>query len=373
MTGMLFSTVSAIERADLHASVLAKRTSFMEDAFHRENHFVPRMYLKPWELPDGKIWTYRILVPHKNVPLWKRASKKAVAWHSHLYTQMVAGQETDDVERWFDHEFENPAEEPLHKATSDKRLTPNDWERLIRFTAAQDVRTPAWFAQQLKRLDKTLPQLMKQSMENSINRYEEAARTGEPMAQAPQLPAAEREGLPLRTIVKRSPSGGGEIGAEIVIGRQYWLWSIKRLVTITMKVLHQHRWTILKPPEGTAWFTSDNPVIRLNFYTQEKYDFNGGWNSPGTEILMPLGPQHLLYHQVGRPTPQRGERMSDDQACLVRRITAEHAWRMVFSHAEDDEVPSLRPRVVDADAVKDERRQWDNWHDQQMAAEKVNE
>lgn len=81
----------------------------MVDAFHRDNHFVPLGYLKPWELPDGKIWTYRILVPHKNVPIWKRASKKAVGWHSHLYTQMVAGQETDDVERWFDHEFENSA------------------------------------------------------------------------------------------------------------------------------------------------------------------------------------------------------------------------------------------------------------------------
>jgi hypothetical protein len=342
----------------------------MADTFHRDNHFIPRVYLKPWETPDGKIWTYRILVPHENVPTWKRTSKKAVGWHSHLYTQMVAGQETDDVERWFDREFEGPAEEPLHKATSDQRLTPDDWKRLIRFAAAQDVRTPAWFAQQLKRLDESLPQLMKRTMEDSIGRYEEAARTGQPAAQAPRLPAVEREGFPLRTIVKRSPSGGGEIGAEIVIGRQYWLWSIKRLLTKTMKVLHQHRWTILKPAEGTAWFTSDNPLVRLNLHTPTNYDFNGGWNTPGTEILMPLGPQDLLYTQVGRRPPQRADRMSEDQARLVRRITAEHAWRMIFAHNQDNEVASLRPRVVNPGAVKYERQQWDNWHEQQLAAEK---
>src|SRR5882757_9387561 len=98
----------------------------MANPFHRNNHFIPRMYLKLWETPDGKIWTYRILVPHENVSVWKRASTRGVGWHAHLYTQMVAGEETDKVERWLDREFENPAEEPLQKATSDKRLSPND-------------------------------------------------------------------------------------------------------------------------------------------------------------------------------------------------------------------------------------------------------
>jgi len=341
----------------------------MPDQFHRDNHFVPRMYLKPWEVPGGKVWAYKVLAPHENVPLWKRVSTKAVGWHSHLYTQVVAGRETDDVERWFDHEFESPAEEALHKATSDKRLTPDDWKRLIRFAAAQDVRTPAWFTQQMKRLEENLAEQMKQTMEDSIRRYEEAKRTGQPVAQAPQLPAAEREGLPLRTTVRKSPSGGGEIGAEIVIGRQFWLWSIKRALTGTMKVLHQHRWTILKPPKGTVWFTSDNPVVRLN-YTPTKYDFNGGWNSPGTQIFMPLGPEHLLYTQVGHRPPQRGERMSEDHARFLRRITAEHAWRTIFAREQDGEVASLRPRVVDPEAVKFERQQWETWHEQQVAAEK---
>src|ERR1051326_560721 len=81
------------------------------------------MYLEPWEDSDRQVWTYRLLVAHEKVPLWKLRSKKAVAWHSHLYTQIVTGRETDEIERWFDREFESPAKEPLTKALSDAQLT----------------------------------------------------------------------------------------------------------------------------------------------------------------------------------------------------------------------------------------------------------
>ena len=62
--------------------------------------------------------------------------------------------------------------------------------------------------------------------------------------------------------------------------------------------------------------------------------------------------------------------MGEDQTRLLRRITAEHAWRTIFAHEQDSEVASLRPRVVDPEAVKFERQQWENWHEQQVAAEK---
>src|SRR5689334_11053632 len=99
--------------------------------FHRDNHFVAQFYFKPWETSDRRIWTYRVLVPHANVPVWKPTSKKGLAWHAHLYTQMAVSGESDAIERWFDREFESPAQEPSYKATHDKRLTPDDWKRLI--------------------------------------------------------------------------------------------------------------------------------------------------------------------------------------------------------------------------------------------------
>jgi len=144
---------------------------------------------------------------------------------------------------------------------------------------------------------------------------------------------------------------------------------MQRALEHTWQELRKHKWTILRPPEGTAWFTSDNPVVRLNFSSTGKYDFGGGWGSPGSEILLPLGPQHILYTQIGKRPPLRGETMRPVQAELVRRIIAEHAYRMVFALEPDAEVPRLRPRVEDADLFRRDRERWAEWHEQQIAAE----
>ena len=74
--------------------------------FHRDNHFVPCVYLKGWAGPDGKIATYRVLVPHEKFPTWRRYSPSALAYHSHLYTQTTSGIEKDDIETWLDQDFE---------------------------------------------------------------------------------------------------------------------------------------------------------------------------------------------------------------------------------------------------------------------------
>ena len=175
----------------------------MPEPFRRHNHFVSRCYLEPWETETGKTWTFRLLVPHEKSRIWKPYSAKSVAWHSNLYTQIIAGSESDEIERWFDREFESPAKESLRKATTNKRLTPEDWKRLIRFVAAQDVRTPAWLVNQMKRLDETLPQMMKDTMEKSIDRLEKAVKTGTPVQPLPQLHASEQQGFPIRTTITK--------------------------------------------------------------------------------------------------------------------------------------------------------------------------
>jgi hypothetical protein len=95
-----------------------------------DNHYVSCGYLKRWASSAGGIWTYRILVSHPQVPLWKECFPKEVAYHRHLYTRVVAGQATDEIERWLDSEFETPAEEALGKQplTHDsRRTTGSDW------------------------------------------------------------------------------------------------------------------------------------------------------------------------------------------------------------------------------------------------------
>jgi hypothetical protein len=136
-----------------------------------------------------------------------------------------------------------------------------------------------------------------------------------------------------------------------------------------VNVLYKHKWTILRPPEGITWLTSDNPVIRLNMSSPTKYNFDGGWNSRGTCIFLPLGPEHLLYTQVGERPPERGERMLEEHADLVRKFTAQHAWRMIFAREQETDVTVFRQRIVNPEEVQREREQWSTWNAQQVLAE----
>lgn len=85
--------------------------------------------------------------------------------------------------------------------------------------------------------------------------------------------------------------------------------------------------------------------------------------------MLPLGPRHLLYTQIGHRPPPRGEVVSQSLAKTIRRLIAENAYRMIFAEMRDVEVPVLRPRIVDAGLYRQEQEGWRKWHEEQTAAE----
>ena len=288
-------------------------------AFHRDNHYVPKVYLKRFASAPGKVFTYAILVNDARIPLWKEPPISRVAHRLHLHTRVAAGQETDDIERWMDSEFESPAEDALRKGTSDAQMTTADWDRLVRFLAAQDVRTPVRLLEHLQRWHKMMPRLLEDTMQKAVRSLEEAKRSGTPLTHAK---ARDGDFLPIRVTKQIQPGQAlGLLKAEVLVGRSSWLFGVRRALSSTLKVLMQQRWSILKPHGGLVWFTSDDPVIRLNRYGKGNYDFKGGWGNPGTEILFPLGPHHLMYAKVGEKPPRRGEVMSlaDTVSPVVRK------------------------------------------------------
>lgn len=125
--------------------------------FHRDNHYVACLYLKHFQADPGHVFSYRTLVAHPRVRVWKRDSIKGVAYHKHLYTRIISGVESDEIETWLDREFEAPAEEALRKATAGLQLAKFDWYNLVRFLAAQDVRTPALLMENLSRWNEMVP------------------------------------------------------------------------------------------------------------------------------------------------------------------------------------------------------------------------
>lgn len=336
----------------------------------RDSHYVPHSYLKRWGDEHGKVWSYRILVPHAKSSLWKAHSPKSLGFYQHLYTQMAATGESDQIERWFDSAFESPAGQPLQNAVTDQRLSSDEWARLIRFLAAQDVRTPARMLERMKDWQENMQSLVGEVTSNAVQQLGEAKRSGIPIDF--EEPDAGDELFPVRTMVEIQPGEeSGFIRVEASVGRSLWLWSLKHLLTKTAEVLQQHRWTILRSPPGIQWLTSDNPVVRLNFHDSQRYDFGGGWNSPGTEIFMPLSPSHLLFTQIGsRQRLPRGTTVSLDFAMQIQRFTVEHAHRYVFGCSADVNAALWRPRTVNRQVFDAEAEQWKSWNAVQSEAER---
>lgn len=330
----------------------------------RDNHYVPELYLKQWA-HQGKILTYRLLVPHERCPLWKEHSLAGIAYHQHLYTYFAGHGDTDEFERWLDREFESPAVDAIRRVAQEERLRPEHWANLVRFAVAQKVRTPASLRAFLTRQADSLQSLMTETVEHSLVKLEKAYSAGT------RPPIAETDStnpLPLKVAIKQQADGSGVIETQTIIGRRLWLWQVRHILSSTLTRLPRHHWTILHAPEGMTWPTSDNPVICLNFVNEKEYDFKGGWGRRKGDIILPLSPKHLMYTCIGEYPWPRGTVLDEKTALLMRRIIIEHADRYIFA-TEPSDIHLLRPRVVSPEACRQERQTWQNWHEEQRQAE----
>jgi hypothetical protein len=115
------------------------------------------------------------------------------------------------------------------------------------------------------------------------------------------------------------------------------------------------------------WVTSDNPVIKLNYYTPGVYDFNGGWGNEGTEIIFPLSPSLLLYTQVGKK--DKIVDISKEFSMMLNRIIVENAHRYIFALNPIEDMAENLPRVVNSSIYANEKLEWESWHNKQKDLE----
>ncbi len=330
---------------------------------HIDNHYVPQLYLKQWA-QNGKIPTYRLLVPDDKVPVWKSHSTRGIAFHQHLYTYVAGQGETDEFECWLNREFESPAEEAIHRAINEQRMSPEHWRHLTRFALSQDVRTPARLREFLTKQRGSLQILLDETITESVAKLEAGALAGARLPKA----APDRANLfPLKVTIEHS-AGEATLKAQATVGRRLWLWNVRHLLTSTINRLPPYRWTILKAPEGVSWPTTDNPLVRLNFHNINQYDFGGGWGVRNGDIFIPLSPQYLLFTCIGRRSWPRGTTLDKGLALLIRKMIVEHADRYVFSQDTSD-IELIRPRTVCRQTYGRELLAWKTWHKEQCQAE----
>lgn len=304
---------------------------------------------------------YRTLVSHVNSPIWKSFPPSAIAHQNHLYTQVINGKENDDLEKWFSKEIETPASKAIDKAVSDQRLSKDDWHILIKFLAAQDVRTPSRLHQHIEWGMETVTNVLNEVLDDVKEKLEkgELTSTEKEMEDYANKPPY----FPLKVITESCPDSDlATLRAETLIGRSSWIHSIKHLLENTAQILHKHKWSIVKPAKGYYWFTSDNPVVKLNYTDRLNYDLLGDWGRQKGNIFFPIGPEHAMFVEIGGKPFPKGSRLNMNLTLQFRKFIAENSYRMIFSFYEDPYVVHLKRRVIDNERVKKEREEMQNWH-----------
>ena len=185
----------------------------------KKNHFVSQSYLRNWCDSQNNLWCYRTLVRHNNVAVWKKFSPTAVAYHLHLYSQLKDQELDDEVEQWFDKEFEAPAQSAIDQAIRDSRLSSDDWNKLIKFVALHDVRTPARLQEHIERFQKWFPEILEKLQKELQKRYSERDQINNPFIK-------DRVHVPLKiTPIYKEGEKEAIIQIESYAGRSTWLSS----------------------------------------------------------------------------------------------------------------------------------------------------
>lgn len=326
---------------------------------HVKNHYVPEFYLNRWANENQTVNVYRVVVSNSNVPIWRSYSTSAIGYHKHLYTQIINGKESDELEGWFNKEYETPASAVLSRATKDQRLTPEDWIILIRYLASQDVRTPSRLLDHLK----TAPEFT-----NMINEVLESLKIDLEKGEIIKNNVTSdhdliKKTIPIRVITEMDHEKDfATIRVESYVGRSTWIHNIKHLLENTVKILLTHKWSIVKPARGYTWPTSDNPVVKLNFTDKNNYDLQGGWGRLNGNIIFPIGPEHAMFVEIGNKPFKKGSRLSVENTVFIRKIIAENSHRLIFSKHQDEAIIRVKPRVVDEQIIQQEKQELANWH-----------
>jgi hypothetical protein len=318
------------------------------------------------------VLAHRTLVSHPSVPEWEQKAISGLAYRRDLYTVFAGGQEVDEIERWLSTEFEQPGLEAIDKLTRAGRLSRQDWRCILRFVAVQDLRTPLAFMEFMRECNERIPEILESGLRESVARLKASATSG--IGSVPDTMAEENEFSPLIRVVVDRPTAAGSkqatIGAEVTAERRLWIAYIRHALRRGGPVerLCSHHWSVALAPGEAEWPLTDHPVVCLNWCGPDLYDFKGGWDSAGSEIMMPVSPKHLLYVQVGSKKPNRFE-FPNDRARLVQRLLVLRAHRWVFATGPLDWVEQVRPRVVDPGRFAAEESAWKEWPREQLESE----
>ncbi len=219
----------------------------------------------------------------------------------------------------------------------------------------------------LQRTKQNLPEIL-QNISNKLEKIK-TKNDFDKLKTKEHITRKERFPLKLTTEIEEGAENG-LLKIETYTGRSTWIISIKHVLESTRKILHSHKWSIIKPAKGYYWPTSDNPVVKVNYYSPGNYDLKGGWGLKKGNIIFPLSPEHAMFVQIGDRPILRGTRLSVSLTKEIIKFIVENSHRKIFSHKDDISLTFLKARTIDSKKLERENNEIKLWHESNSKLER---
>lgn len=319
------------------------------------NHYVPKTYLKQWS--DGtKVYEYKLLSPHKDVPKWKKASISKTSSVNSLYLYYDKGEMNDEMEDYFSEEFEMKYTTFINKINSYVPLDDKDNDYISKLVASQYLRTLNGFRKVQEIILNQFPEIINDVVSEMEKEFYE---TGTLLVNENN----EKDNfIPLKVNIHDINNRKSGLEVQSYAGKSLWIYAMKHLLDSTYKVLNNTSWCIYDAPPNFSWVTTDDPVIFLNYYERNNYDFKGGWGIENTNIIFPLSPEKLLFTQIGQV--QKNYAVATYSfANTIQEYIIEHAYSKIYSNEKKHKVTKLRKRIIDEKLFKDFTNSLKDFHE----------
>lgn len=314
------------------------------------NHYVSRCYLKMWENPNKDLFEYKKNIPNSNFRIWSKRKPSQIGFLNNFYiffnkNESKEKEFSDIYEEIFSKNFENELGKILEKIDKDQNLEPNELDILFKFIAVQRYKTIDGFFRTMDIItQEEYEQEIMKVIKESDNDYQNG-RIGS------KLNLTKKNDVLSPLDADIIPNQGVKI--TYIKGRNNLLICLKRLMDNVYKCLYNHCWTILKAPDNKEWITSDNPIITKKDLNQNNiYNFEGGFDEPQAEIMVPISPKYLLYTKIGFPLKCSKFQVNDEIYESIIKLICENATESIYSRSENSLVRKYAGLQVNDDLYK---------------------
>lgn len=330
----------------------------------RNNHVIPQMYQLGWSNDGKNIWEYKTIVHDERYPAWNYQPISSIGVRKNIYVRKSDGVERDDFEHMFNERFETPATDPLRRAREGEVLSDEDMAAIIRFICAQHVRTLGFFFASREVNATYIPEAMRETLEE-IRDGKPAKNDASTVSDSATKEIAFNELVPITMTLFDYDEEHTGVKFEMTMGKGFWLSEIQHHLndqSLLMRALCSLEWSIVDAPEGVSWPTSDRPLVLGVFLPNGKTTCVYGLMEAHI-LLFPISSQKLLATCLRDNLPSKHFVASAEGAKLFREMIINNAFLYVYSACADNEVQTIRPRVVDDEEATRIEHELEAWYD----------